>query len=403
MADADFESLFAATTPTRVEPAPRSARAGLALSGGGYRAMIFHCGALRRLYEVGALARIDRISSVSGGSIAAAHLALNWDDLMAAGTDTRTYTRLIEEPLLKFASTNLDVPAGVKGLLLPGRSIAQSVGETYERWFEGATLQDLPDAPRFVFCATNLGTGSLVRFAKPYTADRRVGKRDRLDLKLSQVIAASAAFPPVLSPMTIELGDSQALTQQFDGDPRPELADTEYARRLQLSDGGVYDNLGLQPVEGHQTVLVSDGGGPFQYESDVATNWLQHMIRTWKVTDNQVRSLRRSELIDDFENKRRNGAFWGISTLHSAYQAGSIPVDDSWTDRLRAIPTRLAPIGGTTARQLVNFSYCLTDAALARYVLDGATVTPAVLPHPDHPISGPAPAGKKKPFWKFWG
>lgn len=365
--------------------------------------MVFRCGALRRLYEVGALAKVDRISSVSGGSIAAAHLALHWDELMAAGTDTAAFTRIIEQPLQKFAGTNLDVPASLKGLLRPGRSIAQTVSETYERWFDGKTLQDLPDAPRFVFCATNLGTGSVVRFAKPYTADRRVGKRDRLALKLSQVVAASAAFPPVLSPMTIKLDESEALTEQFAGDPVPELAGSDYARRLQLSDGGVYDNLGLQPVEGHQTVLVSDGGGPFQHESDVATNWLQHMIRTWKVTDNQVRSLRRSQLVDDFENKRRNGAFWSISTQYSSYRVRTIGVDDSWTDHLRAIPTRLAPIDPVLTKQLINFSYSLTDAALASYVLDGATVAPARLPHPDHPLDRPAPASRNKPLWKLWG
>ncbi len=70
MAQADFGSLFAATTPPMVKATQRSPRASLALSGGGYRAMVFHCRALRRLHEVGALAKIDRISSVSGGSIA---------------------------------------------------------------------------------------------------------------------------------------------------------------------------------------------------------------------------------------------------------------------------------------------------------------------------------------------
>lgn len=43
----------------------------LALSGGGYRAMLFHVGALWRLNELGELGRLTHISSVSGGSIAA--------------------------------------------------------------------------------------------------------------------------------------------------------------------------------------------------------------------------------------------------------------------------------------------------------------------------------------------
>src|SRR3712207_1443974 len=51
---------------------------GLAMSGGGFRAMLFHAGALMRLNELGLLSKIERISSVSGGSIAAGHLAVVW-------------------------------------------------------------------------------------------------------------------------------------------------------------------------------------------------------------------------------------------------------------------------------------------------------------------------------------
>src|SRR5438309_7042658 len=56
---------------------PRRERHGVALclSGGGYRAALFHLGAVRRLNELGVLGRIDTITSVSGGSILAAHLA----------------------------------------------------------------------------------------------------------------------------------------------------------------------------------------------------------------------------------------------------------------------------------------------------------------------------------------
>ena len=46
----------------------------LCLSGGGYRAAIFHLGALLRLHELGVLRGLDLVSSVSGGSIASAWL-----------------------------------------------------------------------------------------------------------------------------------------------------------------------------------------------------------------------------------------------------------------------------------------------------------------------------------------
>src|SRR5215467_3631485 len=53
----------------------------LCLSGGGYRAMLFHLGALWRLNEVGLLKGLKRISSVSGGSITAGMLGLKWKQL----------------------------------------------------------------------------------------------------------------------------------------------------------------------------------------------------------------------------------------------------------------------------------------------------------------------------------
>jgi NTE family protein len=67
-------------------PVPRSRRErdielGLCLSGGGYRAMLFHAGALARLNELGYLSRLDAISSVSGGSIAAGLMGAVWDRL----------------------------------------------------------------------------------------------------------------------------------------------------------------------------------------------------------------------------------------------------------------------------------------------------------------------------------
>ena len=48
---------------------------GLCLSGGGYRAALFHLGALRRLDELGVLGQVRTISAVSGGALIANLLA----------------------------------------------------------------------------------------------------------------------------------------------------------------------------------------------------------------------------------------------------------------------------------------------------------------------------------------
>src|SRR6476620_1543064 len=54
-------------------------RIGLALSGGGFRASMYHLGLVRFLRDAGILPQVTHITSVSGGSILAAHLVLNWD------------------------------------------------------------------------------------------------------------------------------------------------------------------------------------------------------------------------------------------------------------------------------------------------------------------------------------
>jgi NTE family protein len=72
-----------------------------------------------------------------------------------------------------------------------------------------ATLQDLPDdtsGPRFVINATSVQTGALFRFSRPYLADYRVGRI--LNPTVELAVAASPAFPPVLSPCTIDFDRS---------------------------------------------------------------------------------------------------------------------------------------------------------------------------------------------------
>jgi NTE family protein len=149
---------------------------GLCLSGGGYRAMVFHVGALWRLYEAGLLSTIRRVSSVSGGSITAATLALKWGRL--SFEPDRLHADFVPEvvgPLRRLAGETIDAEAIVLGIALPGR-VSDRIAAAYaEHLFGEATLQDLPDNPRFVINATNVQSGVLWRFSKPYMRDYRVG------------------------------------------------------------------------------------------------------------------------------------------------------------------------------------------------------------------------------------
>lgn len=127
----------------------------LCLSGGGYRAMLFHLGALWRLAELGYLAKLERVSAVSGGSITAAVLGLKWARL---GFDAHGipahFTAEVVGPIRQLAGKTVDEVAILGGILTPG-SIADKVTEAYRKHlFGNATLQDLPaDPPRFVLNA----------------------------------------------------------------------------------------------------------------------------------------------------------------------------------------------------------------------------------------------------------
>src|SRR5688572_24600705 len=89
MPNGQDDSIREATEPVRLVDTGspfddgRSSELGtaLCLSGGGYRAMLFHVGALWRLNEWGYLPKLARVSSVSGGSITAGVLGLKWPRL----------------------------------------------------------------------------------------------------------------------------------------------------------------------------------------------------------------------------------------------------------------------------------------------------------------------------------
>jgi NTE family protein len=350
----------------------------LCLSGGGYRAMLFHLGTLWRLNEAGLLARLDRISSVSGGSITAGVLARRWAQLDFGADGVGSGFGHVADDIHAIAGRTIDARAILRGVLGPG-TVGDAVARAYRRRIFGdATLQDLPDEPRFVFCATNLQTGSLWRFAKPYMADYRVGTIAAPRTPLATVVAASSAFPPFLSPVVLELPDGA-----FDAERRGPLHEEPYTTRVVLSDGGVYDNLGLQPVLGEpRTVLVSDGGGRTKPAPRPRTLWPLQLLRVLGVIDQQVRALRSSQLVAEFVRPDgRDGAYWGIRTPIDEYEARSeLPAPADRTAALAATPTRLAKLGRAHQRQLVNWGYAVSDAALRTHV-DRDLPPPAGFPY----------------------
>src|SRR5215216_117504 len=366
-------------------PEPSGApKAGIALclSGGGYRAMIFHLGALWRLNQIGFLKKLARVSSVSGGSITAGVLALAWKDLkfdengVAGNLD-----ELVIKPIRRLANNTIDQGSILKGMLLPRRSISDEVTAAYrDHLFGKATLQNLPadnEGPRFVINATNVQTKVLWRFSRPYMGDYRVGLIKNPTTELAVAVAASSAFPPFLSPAQLELQ-----TSDFDPNTPAALADEAYRSKVVLTDGGVYDNLGLETAwKSYDTILVSDGGGAAGDESDPERDWARHSYRILNLLDNQVRSLRKRQVIDSYKHSVRKGTYWGIRTNILDYglpNAMNCPF--SQTMKLANVATRLKALDSTLQERIINWGYAVCDAAMRTHV-DGTLPEATVFPY----------------------
>lgn len=355
----------------------------LCLSGGGYRAMVFHVGTLWRLNEAGVLARLSRVSCVSGGSITGGVLGLAWAKLSGSAFSRDAFVEHVVMPLRRMASTDVDVESILVGAILPGVTVGDMVAREYRKVLFGTkTLEDLPNSPRFIFNATNVQSGALVRFSKPYTWDWRVGKVPLPRTELAVAVGASSAFPPVLSPVTLKFKPGE-----FEPGSGAGLQREPFTTRMILTDGGVYDNLGLETAfKRCRTLLVSDAGGQMQAEEKPAENWASHSKRVLDLVDNQVRSLRKRQLLDAFQSKdaehRRAGAFWSVRSDIANYQlADAFPAPFDRTQELARVPTRLDSMADELQERLINWGYAITDAAIRKH-WDGTIARPARLPYP---------------------
>ena len=375
---------------TPVHPTPADAQTrledgvALCLSGGGYRAMVFHLGVLWRLNETKLLSKIKRFSSVSGGSITAGVLARGWGKLTFTNGVATNFEDVVVQSVRQMASTTIDLGAVFWGSVLPG-SISDRVANAYrEHLFDDTTLQDLPDEPRFVFNATNLESGVAFRFSKPYMGDYRVGRILDPTIELAVAVAASSAFPPVLSPCVMDLRG-----QTWTDDDGNDLGDKPGFRdEIKLTDGGVYDNMGLETAwKRYKTILVSDAGGHVDEDPDPGSDWLRQTARVLSLVDNQVRSLRKRQVIESFRVDK-SGMYIGIRSDIADFPVSVLPADHVKTTRLADLATRLSAMSRAEQERLINWGYIVCDAGLRSHVakeadLDGATP----LPYPNEPLT----------------
>jgi NTE family protein len=368
---------FIATDDPTKPPRPGIA---LCLSGGGYRAMLFHVGALIRLNELGLLPTLDRLSSVSGGSITAGVLGLKWKRLNFQNNVAINFQGEVIEPIRRFAAKTIDVFSVLGGLVTGGA--ANRIAHEYRtHLFGNATLQDLPDPkPRFVINATNVQSKALWRFSRPYMWDWRVGKVENPKIELATAVAASSAFPPVLSPLELPLNPAD-----FKPNTGKDLQREPFTSDVVLTDGGVYDNLGLETAwKEYDTIWVSDAGGMYGPEEHPHRDPVRHTLRILDLLDNQVRSLRKRQVIGSYKSKIRKGAYWSIWEDIAEFKVSTplvCPLPK--TQKLAGIATRLEGLDSEDQEMLINWGYAISDAAMRMYGGVDPTQQPKQFPYPE--------------------
>ena len=347
----------------------RAARDGIALclSGGGFRAALFHMGALRRLNELGVLSKVKTISSVSGGSIIAAHLAdrirvwpqpgervMDWDATIAHPFKETTGKDFRTGPILRrFLPWNWFRPS----------TAVEALAALYEQRLTRLRLGELPEHPRFIFCATDISYAANWEFTKDRVGDYKAGyMRPPPDWSVARAVAASSCFPPVFDPLPVGIKPELLV-----GGSEPKGAERDkIVRAMGLSDGGVYDNLGLEPVwKSAATLLVSDGGAPFGASADAGFLW--RLLEYVSVAMEQVSSLRKRWLMSNFITGELAGTYWGVASAASHYDVSEGYSQELVAEVIARIRTDLDSFSAAEQDVLENHGYALADAAIRRH------------------------------------
>lgn len=297
-------------------------RIGLALSGGGFRAAAFHLGTFRKLEDLDLLWNIDLFSCVSGGSIAGAFLCSRWRD--------PTVLDDLEKFLL---SRSIAVSSFIGGALDPFGTRLDALASAYDRHlFHKKTLQSLANGPRIYLNSTNLATGNMFFYVAGGGGPEEMGEHELGQVsasgqKISNAVAASSAFPPVFPPLKVTEED-------FPNDQ------TEF---VTLTDGGVYDNLGVNPLLRMERnrldyAFVSDAGKPFQINETPTELGAKVLYEAIGILMEQVRGLQ-------------------FGRLELAYAAGRGPLPmwfsiDSHEGELQSGDAVLASSIGTNLKKL---------------------------------------------------
>lgn len=345
---------------------------GLALSGGGFRASLYHLGLVRFLRDANILPNVTHITSVSGGSILAAHLVLNWSrytgsasEFEAAANEFLSFVQLdVRNRIVRRFALGLALHWPRRLLGLSNRKFTRTglLEYHYENHLYGDTsLFELPESPQLHILATNLSEGCLCSFTRKgllVMRRRRPGHSIRVDrihaslATVSMAVAASSAFPAFFPPLEITGADVGS-------------AEGDFGRQA-FTDGGVFDNLGVRMFHyldeylsadnfALDGVLISDVGKPIAIQSQLQRTG--GLIRT---------SMRSSDILMDRVWQLETETFKGTSGFVFARVVDVVEPDEDPTAlhpeiqrQLPNVRTDLDRFSPLEISSLVRHGYCV--------------------------------------------
>jgi predicted acylesterase/phospholipase RssA len=358
-------------------------RIGLALSGGGFRASIFHLGVIRRLEELGIMKDVDVVSTVSGGSIIGAYYLCEMEKRLREVPVARQHDpaarveifEMVATDFLRGVDENLRTRALVftpfyhpilflKTIFLRAfraSARAELIQTEYDRWFyDGNTLDHLPAVttaqinkerdctvlfgPKLILNTTSLLTGEAVTFSRQTVSGMlELSKVNRNVLPLSRVVGASSGVP-VLFPPTSIAGDL-------------------------LVDGGVADNQGvcslLDGDDACDFLLVSDASGQLEQSDSMGTGEVAVYSRTNSILMHQVRDKVIRLLLAGLRDR-------GFAFIHLFLNLKDRPevtarVSSEFIPAIARLRTDLDQFSYIEREALMYHGYTLIDAQLQRH------------------------------------
>ena len=315
---------------------------GLTLSGGGFRATVFHLGVLARLAEENRLEDISFLSTVSGGSLCGALVFAQNE--MQWPTSRQYIEKIIPQARKLLTTYDLEQNIIWRVLRNPLR-ILETRGDDLgaligARWRLRGKLRELPPHPRWLINATCYETGRNWRFEQCLMGDNIFGYSFDPEIPLRDAVASSCGFPGLIGALTLKTNKAKwfqfvdptviASSDQAQLRQSPSTPMQPLFSQVHLWDGGVFDNMGLEGVmdgingwhHGIDFLIASDANSPVKTETyRIGMNAMMRIIVG--VMMEQVLALRKTQVAERTMHHSDQGTFVSITSSAKRILAGS--------------------------------------------------------------------------------